>query len=138
MIEALLNAEAYKHIAMDKLVDKHREAMIARVKELVADETQRNPAIWQDAVDISADALNLTQLPERGISWLSEYSLMVAHAWRQAWVEIIAADLLNQAQDFGEYIEEIAKRMSPEELKTAAKQGVGEKRRQAIRDAKDN
>jgi hypothetical protein len=133
MIDKLLNAEASKHVAMDRIVEQYGETMRARVRELIVNPSERNPYIWIDGLDATSEGFDLAQIPERDLTWLSSYAAMVATAWRQAFVEIVLEPLLNQSDQYGERIAQIANAMSPQELKIAAKQGVGEKRREAAR-----
>jgi hypothetical protein len=136
--DVLLDMEAEKHIDMDRLVDAYREPIIERVKRIIAEPEQRNPYMWEYIGDVMSEAFNLAQIPDRNTPWLAGYGRMVEMAWQQAFVEIVIVPLLNQAEYYGDKIGEIAKALSPEQLKQAATQGVGEARRDAARSKATN
>jgi len=142
-IEKLLNLEADKQISADDIVEANSEAVARRAAELLEDPSQRNPYLW-DLYEVADQTVTLAdyqavEVTDRDMPWLTEVGAMIAAANMQAIMDTHSiVELLDHAQEHGEMIDAISKDLSPEELRQAAKQGVGKLRREAAKERRAN
>ena len=136
-VERLLDVEAEKHISQDEIVEANAAIISARVRVLLDSPEERDPYLWElmGVTDLNATAADYqaVQVIDRDMPWITEMGAMIAAANQQAVVETCLTDILNHSQDYGDTVEIIANGMSSEELSTAAKQGVGNVRRDAAK-----
>jgi len=139
--ELLLDHVAEIHADIDNLLEDRAEDITARIQELLFVPDERNMFMteWEgDFGDVSiVDYIELNPF-DRGPQWVADVSAMAAAATRQTWIEVLGAPFLGyveRATDKFEAIRKgIDKHLLKEELKEAAKTGIGPDR---FKDAKE-
>lgn len=142
-VESLLDAEADKQALIDELTEDRKEAFRARYMELLWNVQERDQALWSMFIEDTGVTLadfEAVDVPDRDPSWGTGMAALFAAARQQAWLEVYSLDLIAIAENEGRKIEQSVNRMTREQLKQAATQGVGKRRftdartrRQALR-----
>lgn len=137
-VEKFLDLEARKQVTADDIVEHNKEGISARAMDLLQIPEQRNSSIWglygvADQAVTVADYQAVSVI-DRDMPWVTELGAMIAAAYTQAMFDTrVIIDLLDHADHYGELIDAMSKKLSPEELRQAARQGVGKARREAAR-----
>jgi hypothetical protein len=130
-IEALLDAEADKQAEIDELTEDRAEDFRNRYMELLWNVDARDQALWAEFIEdttITLEDYEAVDVPDRDPSWGVGLAALFAAARQQAWLEVYGVDLIEIAEREGRKIEKTVNRMTREQLKQAATQGVGKKR----------
>ena len=126
-IEALLQAEADNHVALEKAVERNKERARSRTEQLLTDPTERDPYLWDDYdVNIELTLADYAAIPvlDRDIFWSIGLSDLISIVNLQVWSELYGATALERYEHAGEQIEKHAMALSKAELQLAAKQGI--------------
>jgi hypothetical protein len=117
---------------LDDMLDDKGDTFRARVKELFFEPAGRNTEMWVDMlealdldrelVDADGDDLNLVPVAERSTAWIETVAAIVAGCYQQAFVEVLARDVLANGRERVRVQEGI--NADRAELRAAAKIGV--------------
>lgn len=117
---------------LDDLLDEKGDAFRARVKELFFEPSGRNTEMWADMLDAlnldlglmdaDGDDLNLVPVRERTAAWVETVAAIVAGCYQQAFVEVLARDVLRNGAERVRVQEGI--NADRAELRAAAKVGI--------------
>lgn len=119
-------------VDLDEMLDDKGDAFRARVKELFFEPQHRTTEMWADMlealdldlglVDADGDDLNLVPVRERTAAWVETVAAIVAGCYQQAFVEVLARDVLANGAERVRVQEGI--NADRAELRAAAKIGV--------------
>ena len=117
---------------LDDLLDEKGDTFRARVKELFFEPQHRQTELWVDMlealgldlelVDADGDDLNLVPVRERTAAWVETVAAIVAGCYQQAFVEVLAREVLANGRERVRVQEGI--NADRAELRAAAKIGV--------------
>jgi len=131
-INAFLDLEAAQSVEVDEFVETHQEDLNARVFDLLLSAANRNVTLWEafgaDPLLTIIDYGIGVDIYSRGPYWHAEIGTMYGAALAQAWTEVSGREYTDMLERHSEEIIAAVKRMSPADLRAAAKQGIGNAR----------
>jgi hypothetical protein len=130
--DIILSRLVAPEVDLDEMLDDKGDTFRARVKELFFEPAGRNTEMWVrgleelgpslDLVDVDGYDLNLVPVRERTAAWLETVAAIVAGCYQQAFVEVMARDVLANGAERVRVQEGI--NADRAELRAAAKIGV--------------
>lgn len=130
-VDKLLDAEAEKQAELDEIVERAQPTVQARIFELLTNVEGRNENMFGNAgADINLVIADFESIPvvSRDMGWQAAFSAVFVAARTQAYAELILPGIIEASEYSGQAIKKIADKMPKEELKEAAKQGIGKSR----------